>query len=249
MKLSELKNYLDSFLEIQKFKSDRFNGLKVKGCSEVSRLGFAANCTFQVIAKAIKNKADFLLVHHGGWKETDSEMAKQKWDRLRNKNISLYIAHASLDGNKQFGTSKTLADLLNLNNQKSFGFYHGGFAGVCGTIKPVSLNTLKKSVEKKLKTRAKAFKNNNKGGRRVAIVAGGAGGITPKFLKEAKRLNCDTFIGGSAEIFQAIYAKENKINLLLAGHTATEQPAMEKFAKHLGKKFGIKIIQLKEERF
>jgi len=135
MKLKELKNYLDSFLEIQRFESDRFNGLKVRGCSEVNRLGFATNCTFEVIYKAIKAKVDFLFVHHGGWKETDLELAKQKWGKLRNKKISLYIAHASLDGNKQFGTSKTLADLLNLDNQKTFGFYHGGFAGVCGTMK------------------------------------------------------------------------------------------------------------------
>jgi len=116
-------------------------------------------------------------------------------------------------------------------------------------MKLIALGTLKNKLEKILKTKVKVFKNNSKRCRRIAIVAGGAGGISPKFLKEAKRLNCDTFIGGSAEIFQAIYAKETKINLLLAGHTATEQPAVKALAKDLGKKFGIKVIQIGEESF
>lgn len=249
MKLNELKNYLDSFLAVKKFKTDWFNGLKVKGSSEVSRLGFATNCTFEVIDKAIHAKVDFLFVHHGGWKETDLDLAKRKWDKLKNKNISLYIAHASLDCNREFGTSKVLGGLIGLDNQKGFAFYHGGFAGISGTIKLVSLGVLKNRLKKKLKTKVESFKNNGKNCKKIGIVAGGGGSVRPKFLKEAKKLGCDTYITGSSAMFSTIYAKESKINLLLAGHTATEQPAVKALAKHLGKKFGIKVIQLKEECF
>mgnify|MGYP001256958387 CR=1 FL=1 len=248
MERDELKKYLDSFLRIKKFKGDRFNGLKVRGKTNIQKLGVATNCTFQVIDLAIKNKVDFLLVHHGGWKETDLELAKEKWQKLGKKDISLYIAHAPLDGKKEFGTSKILGDLIGLRQQGRFAFYKGDFAGVYGTIKPVSLSSLKRKLNKKLNTDALAYKNNSKKCRKLAIVAGGTG-INSSHLKKAIQLGCDTYISGSSSIFPVIYAKERKLNLLLAGHTATERPAVQQFGKYLGEKFKIKTIQLREKLF
>ena len=248
MERDELKEYLDSFLKIKKFKSDRFNGLKVKGKTNIQAVGFATNCTFEVIDRAIKNKADFLLVHHGGWKETDLELAKEKWEKLRKKNISLYIAHASLDGQKEFGTSKILGDLIALRQQGRFAFYKGDFAGVYGLINLVSLNSLKSKLNNKLNSKTIVYRNNNKKCGKIAIAAGGMG-IEPDYLKEAIELGCDTYICGASAMFPVIYAKERKLNLLLAGHTATELPAMRQFANHLGEKFKIKTIQIKEEKY
>lgn len=248
MKRDELHQYLDSFLKVKKFGADRFNGLKVKGAPEIKKLGLATNCTIEVINKAIKSKADFLLVHHGGWKETDLDLARKKWQTAQDKGISLYIAHASLDGNKEFGTSKILGEMIGLRQQGRFAFYKGDFAGVYGTINAVSLKSLKDKLDKALNTSSINYKNHGMKCRKIAIVAGGTG-IDPTYFKEAIQLGCDTYICGSSAMFPVIYAKERKLNLILAGHTATELPAVQKLGNHLKKKFKVKTIQIKEEKF
>jgi dinuclear metal center YbgI/SA1388 family protein len=246
MKLKALSKYLDTELEITRFAGDRFNGLKVKGTPDVECIGFATNCTFEVIDKAIKKRVDFLLVHHGGWKETDLDMAAKKWSTLKKNRISLYIAHIPLDAHKLFGTSKLIGETISISSMKRFARCHHGLVGVYGTIKPVKLASLKRKIEKTLKTHAETFKNRKGNCSKIGVVAGGQG-INPTFVKQAKEKGCDTFIGGDAATFPIIYAKESKINLLLAGHTATELPAVKEFAKHIGKKFGIKTVQIREE--
>ncbi len=65
--------------------------------------------------------------------------------------------------------------------------------------------------------------------RRVGIVCGSGG----EFLKQALRRGCDLFLTGEARFHAALEAKAAGIGLLLAGHYATERPALERLAERI----------------
>ena len=66
--------------------------------------------------------------------------------------------------------------------------------------------------------------------RRVGIVCGSGG----EFLGEAIRRGCDVFLTGEARFHAALEARAAGIGLILAGHYATERPALEHLARRIG---------------
>jgi putative NIF3 family GTP cyclohydrolase 1 type 2 len=69
----------------------------------------------------------------------------------------------------------------------------------------------------------------------AGIVTGGAGGEINKAAAEG----VDTFITGEAPHWAAIAAEELRVNLLLAGHYATETFGVKALAALLSAKFGL----------
>ncbi|MFN8857508.1 MAG: Nif3-like dinuclear metal center hexameric protein, partial [Planctomycetaceae bacterium] len=69
--------------------------------------------------------------------------------------------------------------------------------------------------------------------RRVGIACGSAG----ELLRLARQRRCDVFLTGEARFHTALEARESSIALVLAGHYATERPAMERLASTLSEAF------------
>jgi putative NIF3 family GTP cyclohydrolase 1 type 2 len=69
--------------------------------------------------------------------------------------------------------------------------------------------------------------------RRIGIVTGGAGGE----IYAAAREGIDTFITGEAPHWAAVAAEELGVNLLVAGHYATETFGVKAFGEHLSHRF------------
>lgn len=246
VKLNEIEKYLDSFLNIKKYnKQDRKNGLIVRGRQEVKKAGSAVNTTLDNIRLAKKNNIDLLLVHHGGWRKEDLDLYKERIDLLKKSKISLYVAHASLDCKKEISTGESLAKALGINREGYFCRFCGGFAGVYGTIKPVSFELFKKKMQKRFKPNFLKCSNNKI--KKIGIVTGG--GAKSQWIKEAADLGCDTYITGESSSSAKIYAKERKINLFSSGHTATEADGITALGEAVKKKFKIKVIKLKEAMF
>jgi dinuclear metal center YbgI/SA1388 family protein len=68
---------------------------------------------------------------------------------------------------------------------------------------------------------------------RVAVACGSGG----EFLKEAIGRKCDVLLTGEARFHTALEARTAGIGLVLAGHYATERPALEVLASHLVSQF------------
>lgn len=75
-----------------------------------------------------------------------------------------------------------------------------------------------------------------KGNRPVKKVAVG-GGACGEFVFECKRYGIDAFVTGEAKHHEMIYAAENGITLMAAGHYATENVALENLAETLREGF------------
>ena len=69
----------------------------------------------------------------------------------------------------------------------------------------------------------------------MGIVTGGAGAEIYKAAAEG----VDTFITGEGPHWAAIAAEEMGVNLLLAGHYATETFGVKALAAHVSAKFGV----------
>lgn len=251
MELKKTINYLDTFLQVKKFRDEPdANGLLVEGNSNIKKIGLAVNTTFDVIGECIKEKCDLLIVHHPIWKDKDLENYKKKIKILKDNKISLYAAHDCLDCIDEINTNKALAELLEIIINGKFARWDflpwgnkrkypnkSAFVGIYGT-KEITSKEFLKLIEKRLKIKPKAFINREQI-KKIGIIAGG--GLQPTWINEAKNLGCDTFLTGEGLFFGSLYGSESKINIILASHYATEKPALVQLAKKIKKDLKINV--------
>ena len=65
MKLSEIVKYLNEYLDVANVKDDSWNGLQVEGKNEVNKIMFAVDAGVETFERAIEEKADMVVLHHG----------------------------------------------------------------------------------------------------------------------------------------------------------------------------------------
>jgi dinuclear metal center YbgI/SA1388 family protein len=231
MNLDKIVNYLDEFLNVKAHGEK--TGLKITGKTKVRKLAAAVDLSLKAIDQAKKKGCDFLITHHDAWKSTDAELAEKKVHLLNEYEISTYVSHDPLDAHSEIGTSISLARALNWFDSAFF------LDNIGVIVEPNSISTfdeLIQHIEATLGTKLQIVRGNQNIGR-VAIIAGW--GARPVWMSEAKAKGATTFLSGEAIHFGKLYAKESGMNLILAGHYATELPAIEKLLECIGKEFGI----------
>jgi dinuclear metal center YbgI/SA1388 family protein len=239
--LSKIRTYLDKELNIKKIKDSSKNGLQVKCNQEVKRIGFAVDGCLSTFIKAKKLKIDLLIVHHGiRWKpQKYKEITKKREEFLKKNNISLYGAHLPLDAHENYGNNIELCRLLNLKKTKKFGRYNGFKIGYNGIFnKPVSIGYISDKISDSLKIRCNVYSFGRKKIRSIAIVSGGGASS----IEEAIKKNLDCFLVG--EIDQGAYCRirDYKLNVITAGHYATETLGVKALMQPLKEKFNVQTI-------
>jgi putative NIF3 family GTP cyclohydrolase 1 type 2 len=219
------------------------NGLVIEGQPEVGKVGLAINCSLQAIESAHARRCDLLLTHHAAWPDTDAHLAEQKYDRLRELGISLYVAHDCLDQARGFGTPDALARAVRVAVQAPFkpdGEQEFGVHGL--TIGHFAEFVVR--VGSQLGTEPRRWKNNESFGH-VAIVPGWGG--RPQWIARAQEAGCDTFLTGEAIMFGLLFAKEAGVNLVLAGHAATETPGVMALGSRIARELKLDVTFIPEE--
>jgi putative NIF3 family GTP cyclohydrolase 1 type 2 len=228
--------WLDDLLDAHKFRANEpENGLIVDAGRLVRRVGAAVNTSFQAIEAALDAGIDLLLVHHASWPYIDLGLHEEKLARLKLLGISLYCAHASLDGAPDVGTGDSLARLLGIDVQGRFAEYEGALAGVHGLWRG-SLDDLVAALVREIGGVPEVHRQQARCDR-VGIVTG-AGSFT-SWVEEARALGCDTYLTGEGSMYTRLYAKEAHVNLVLAGHYRTEAPGVRTLAERTAEHFEI----------
>ena len=97
--VAEIAAWLDAELDAERYRAEEpENGLNVDAGVPVTRITSAVNTTFRSIELAAASGAQLLLVHHPSWSYIDRDLNERKLAALRDAGVSLYGAHASLDG-------------------------------------------------------------------------------------------------------------------------------------------------------
>lgn len=239
MKLSDLVSYLDDYLRVREVQDSElaFNGLQVEGGSDITQVVVAVDACQAVIDEAVKRHADLLIVHHGLFWDGPQPLTGREFRRLaplvRNE-IAVYSAHLPLDLHPDVGNNAVLSRLLGIPVGGWWGEYKGAPIGTWG-VADLGRDELVHRVEKTLGIVPRLLACGPSSARRIGIVTGAGGSM----IAEAKSAGIDTFITGEAKHHAYFDAEDLGINVILAGHYATETVGVRALAEHLANRFGL----------
>lgn len=237
--LPDVVSYLDEYLRIAEVPDspDALNGLQVEGSADVRRVAVAVDACLATIAGAALWGADLLIVHHGLFWGPKAQVTGTHYRRLSalvRHRIGVYSAHIPLDVHPEVGNNPVLARGVGLQVEGTFGDAFGIKAGVYGTLE-VERDELVARLSRFLGVEPKLLAFGLWQASRVGIVTGGGG----KLVKEAAEAGIDTFVTGEGPHYTALEAEEYGMNVIHAGHYATETVGVKALAEHLKGKFGL----------
>jgi len=237
MRLDELVRYLDDYLRVREVADDRnaLNGLQVENAGEVRHLAAAVDACQATIAMAAERGADLLLVHHGLFWAGLEPLTGRTYRRvtaLVRQGIALYAAHLPLDRHPEVGNNVLLLRELGMEPRGEFGEHLGAPLGVWGEG-DADREALAARLREGLGAEVKVIPGGPAQCRRVGVITGAAGG----FVRAAKEVGLDTFVTGEAHHWTYFDAEEYGVNVLLAGHYATETLGVRALAAHVSERF------------
>lgn len=241
----DLVKFLDDKLALAAFSGDvSNNGLQIEGKPEVNKILFAVDACQQTFDIAVKEKADFIFVHHGlswggGLKRWTGVDAK-RFSTLFKHDISLYAAHLPLDAHPVFGNNAVLSDIAGLLERKPFFNYDGVDIGFSGILpQDITLTELAVKLSSAIGGTYLLRGAPDKICRKTAVVSGG-GGVDS--VIEAAKIGCDLLITGEMEHIMHHTAIENNVAIIALGHYASETTGPQALMKLIARTFNIPTI-------
>lgn len=235
MKLSEITSHLDAFLRIAEIKDypNALNGLQVANNGEVTNIAAAVDACEAVITQAVEAGADLLIVHHGlfwGGLEPVTGPAFRKLSLCLKNNLAVYSVHLPLDEHPELGNNAQICDALGFPKDRR-PFLTSGFEVDFAIDRAELVSRLSHVVG----GRVHLAPGGPSVTKRIGVVSGGAGGAVGKAAAEG----VDTFITGEGPHFSYTSAEELGVNLLYAGHYATETFGVKALSAHLKASFSL----------
>jgi dinuclear metal center YbgI/SA1388 family protein len=241
--VKNVAGFLNEELRVGKIKDASLNGLQVRSrnTGRIGKVGFAVDACITTFERAKKLNVDLLVVHHGiKWRpQKDRDLENRRAAYLEKNELALYAVHLPLDLHANYGNNMQLSRLLDLRDPRKFGRYHGIKIGYAGTLrKAAGLDALARTLNRELKTACRVHAFGKERVRSLGIVSGGGGSM----LKDAVRERLDCFLVG--EIDLAVYnaARESGMNLIVAGHYATETTGVRALMPLVNDVFGIETV-------
>lgn len=238
IKLQELLGHLAEYLKVHEFKDYCINGAQIRGKEELQKVAFSTSASLEVIEKAIQEKADALIVHHGlFWDKDDRSLEgplKTKVKEMLTHDMSLLAYHLPLDAHKIVGN--------NFNILRSLGFEQIKHYESIGAIAQESIRVqdlIDKvkavfGIEPLIPPIKKTQLSN------VACVSGGG----HSFFKQAPSNGVEAFISGTTDEWVWDFAKENNILFIPLGHYRSEVIGVKKLMEYVEATFGLHTMHI-----
>ena len=246
MNRDELVAFLNEYLQISAYPDKSSNGLQVEGKKEVERVAFAVDTTLRTIERAVKGKADMLIVHHGmiwGGLNYITGIHYKRLKAIIESGINLYVAHLPLDAHPEVGNNVGLLRLLGLEPKGSFGEYRGlsiGFWGEFEEAQPIE--KVAQIIAEKLDTTVKTYEF----GKREIKTVGAVSGAGAFALEEAYRKGIDLLVTGEFGHADYLTAMDLPQSVLVAGHYKTETLGVKALMGLLRERFGLDAFFIDE---
>ena len=227
MDLAELAARLDDELRTADYADAdaSANGLQVgPDDAEVEHVAFAVDAAVATAEAAVEADADLLVTHHGlVWGGLD-RVTGQNYRRvapLVRNDVALYVSHLPLDGHQELGNAAGVADVLNLDEREPFAELAGEPIGQRGrTVDSLTVDEVASRLDglDNAGREPQVLDFGPDEVRDVAVVTGSG----TDFFGAAADAGVDAFVTGEGK--QKLYheAREAGVNVVLAGHYATE---------------------------
>jgi dinuclear metal center YbgI/SA1388 family protein len=235
-KLNDIVAFLDENLgtaEVPDYPGAH-NGLQLTNDGEVTKIACAVDASLAVIEDAVAQGADLLVVHHGLFWQGVQMWTGAQYRKMKSAiegNLAIYSSHIPLDIHSQWGNNVLLAQEIGLKQNGTFLPWKGIELGVSGEWREGKAELLSKleSVVGPLKLSPEFGDSIG----RLGMVTGGAGSEVAK-VREA---GIDTFITGEGPHWSFPCADELGLNVIHAGHYATETFGVRKLGEILAEHF------------
>jgi dinuclear metal center YbgI/SA1388 family protein len=243
--LEELARYTDSLLETSSTPDypNAVNGLQVSNRSPIRKIAAAVDLSTRTIQGAIGSGANLLFVHHGMFWGGLKPMTGSSYRRVQmliEADLAVYASHLPLDRHPTLGNNALLAKELGLQPSAPFARFEDIFIGLCGE------SDIETSA---IITSARRFAQTHSGDLRTSLAQAGrrtrkwaictGAGASADTLRETSAMGVDTLIVGEGPHWTAIYAEENDLVIIYAGHYATETLGVCALAQHLSEKYDL----------
>jgi len=237
--LATVVQYLNDYLAVTTVADspEALNGLQVENAGRVTRIAAAVDACEATIDMARTAGADLLLVHHGLFWNGLVPLAGPAFRRvagLIRGGMALYSAHLPLDRHPEVGNAPVLARQLGVALRGEFGVYKGQTVGVWGEL-DLARADFARRVTQVLGPEPRVLGFGPERVRRVGIITGAGASA----IREAAAASLDTYLTGEGPHWSYFDAEELRINVLYAGHYATETVGVKALAEHLCAKFGL----------
>lgn len=244
MKLHAFCDRLDDLLDTDAYADvdGSPNGLQVgDDGADIAHAAFAVDAAQATIDEAASAGADVLVTHHGLWWEGIERLTGRTYDRvarLIEADMALYVSHLPLDGHAELGNAAGLARLLELEEVAPFAHAGDVTLGRRGRLSgPPTVAELADELAERLPGNVGGVDTLEFGPSEVEDVAILTGSGVD-WLDEAIEREVDLLLTGEGK--QSVYheAREAEINVMLAGHYATETFGVRSLAE-LAQEWGL----------
>ena len=242
MQRSELAQYLDAYLQVDRFDDSSDNGLQVEGVEQINTVALAVDACQASFEAAVAASAQMLIVHHGLFWGRVKRLVGPHYRRVKallDGGVSLYACHLPLDAHIEVGNNAELARLLGVVDAAPFGTYHGNTIGVAGSLEsPLELDDFVRRIESQVGPPLRVCDLGSTTVRRVALISGGA----VDMVDQVAKAGYDTFVTG--EMSHSFYhdIREYGVNVICAGHYASETLGVKALGRHLEATCGLQTV-------
>jgi dinuclear metal center YbgI/SA1388 family protein len=244
MNRNELEQYLDQLLTPARIKDYAPNGLQIQGTETITKIVTGVTASQALINRAIDEKADAILVHHGYfWKNESYVIRGMKHKRIKallDHNINLFAYHLPLDIHPTLGNNAQLAKLLNIEVTGPLELGNELSIAIQGQLSTATSGaTFTEMISEKLdRACLHIAPPSNKKIKTVAWCTGGG----QDYIELAAEQGIDAFISGEVSEKTTHIAHEMDIHFFAAGHHATERYGVKALGEYLAKEKDIDVV-------
>ncbi len=241
--LINITEFLDEYLNIDDIEDTCWNGLQFQAKSEITKIAFAVDAGVDTFTRAAEVNAELVVVHHGHfWKSQNPSLSGWNKDRINilyEKDISLYACHLPLDRHPEVGHNAEIVKLLGARIVDEFLHHKGKNIGWIAKRKQAArLPEIENILTTELGAECTVLPFGKPEIKTIAVCSGGGG---YGGFSEALLAGVDLYLTGDAvEIYYT--AKDAGINVIFAGHHATEILGLKALAEVLSKKFQVETV-------
>lgn len=212
------------------------NGLQLANDGRVTRIGAAVDAGVEPFRLAVARGIDFLIVHHGMYWDMPRPLTGPAYERvatLIRANCALYSSHLPLDGHAELGNNVLLARQLGLSPDRPFVVRDGESIGRIAAY--ADTRDALRARLKSLYPRVVAIEYGSPAPSAIAFCSGSGNSA----MRELAREGVDTLVTGELREEWFNFAQEERLNLYLCGHYATEVHGVCALAAELSEKFNL----------
>jgi dinuclear metal center YbgI/SA1388 family protein len=240
--LQEIVAFLDAELRISEIPdySGAVNGLQLENGGTVTKVAAAVDASLPVVEAAVAAGADLLVVHHGMFWQGTQPLTRAFYRKIKSAmdgGLAIYSAHLPLDVHPELGNNALMLKGLGFESSGTFFDWKGTRLGLIAEV-GISRDSLISKVSEVVSGPVHVCPGGPDEVKKIGLVTGGAGSE----VAICRAAGIDTFITGEGPHWSYPLAEELGVNILYAGHYATETFGVKAVADRLARDFALEQV-------